>query len=102
MQGLYLRPHLWPSCLVSLPLPLRSAEERNSGYPAPGLGEGRSGTEPAGNDGIHLKAAAPSSGTNWQQGIVRTAGMGNHGQRMMIPNTLFYTQHSFSLSLSIV
>lgn len=90
---------LWPTCLVSLPLPLRSPEEKETPGAHP-LGLEQSRTEPGSNDEICHKAIAPSSGTNRQQGIVGTPGDRNQGQKMTL-STLFYKQNSFSLGLMI-
>ena len=74
MQGFYLKASGPLAGAISPPseIPRR---ERNSSCPSLGLGE-----EPAGIDGIHHEAGAPSSGTNRKQGVVRTPGVGNHGR----------------------
>ena len=55
---------LRPVCLgATSSAPEISRRQRNCSCPSFGLGEEQSRMEPAGNDGIHHKAVAPSSGT---------------------------------------
>lgn len=89
------------SPLVSFPLPLRSRREGSSSCPSLRLGEEQSRTEPEVMMGFTTRLLLPSSGADMQQGLVRTPGVRNQGQRVMILNTLFYRQNSFSLSLII-